>query len=62
LRNHVGVALLIVVPSFVLTMNRTIALDHEVGFAAVKVSNVIADLVLPPEFVAKESAIAQQLP
>jgi hypothetical protein len=43
-------------------MNRTIALDHEVGFAAIKVSDVIADLVLPPEFVAKESPISQQPP
>jgi hypothetical protein len=49
-------------PLFVLTMNRTITFDQEVGFVAIKVNDVIADLVLPPEFESREASIAQQWP
>jgi hypothetical protein len=39
-------------------MDRTITFDHEVGIATIKVSDVNADLVLPPEFESKQPAIA----
>jgi hypothetical protein len=43
-------------------MDRTIAFDHKVGFAAVEVNDVIAELMLSPELESKESAITQQSP
>jgi hypothetical protein len=44
-------------PPFVLAMDTTVAFDYEIGFVTVKVSDVIADLMLPPEFESKESTI-----
>src|SRR6188474_1468560 len=54
LRNHTSVALLIMMPPFVLAMDATIAFDYKICFAAIKVSDVIADLMLPPELESKE--------
>jgi hypothetical protein len=62
LRNHTSVALLIMMPPFVLAMDATIAFDYKICFAAIKVSDVIADLMLPPELESKESSIPQHSP
>jgi hypothetical protein len=43
-------------------MDGTIAFDHKVSFAAIEVRNVIAELMLPPEFESKDLSIAKQLP
>jgi hypothetical protein len=40
LRNHTSVALLIMMPRFVLAMDATIAFDYKICFAAIKVSDV----------------------
>ena len=44
-------------PTFVRPMDGTIAFDHKVSFAAIEVRNVIAELMLPPEFEFKELTI-----
>ena len=49
-------------PPFVLAMDAAIAFDYKIRFAAIKVSNVLPDLVLPPELESKESSIPEQLP
>ena len=49
-------------PSFVRFVGSTVAFNNKISFVAVKVSNVIAELMLPPEFEAKQSTIAQQSP
>lgn len=62
MRNHESVALLIMMPCFVLFMNGPITFDHEASFAAVEVNDVIAELMLASEFESKESSITQQSP
>jgi hypothetical protein len=43
-------------------MDGTITFDHKVSFAAIKVRNVIAELMLPPEFESKDLSIPKELP
>jgi hypothetical protein len=43
-------------------MDGTIAFDHKVSFAAIEVRNVIAELMLPPEFESKDLSIPKQFP
>jgi len=50
------------IPVFVPTLGGTVAFDHKISFAAIKVSNVIAELMLPSEFESKEASIPQQSP
>lgn len=53
---------LIVVPLFVLLMDRPVALDCDGCFLAKKVSHVIAKLMLSPELEAKELTISEDFP
>jgi len=44
-------------PLFVRFVDGTIAFDHKVSLAAKEVRNVIAELMLPPEFESKDLSI-----
>jgi hypothetical protein len=57
-----SIAFLIMLPTFVRSMDGTIAFDHKVSFAAIEVRNVIAELMLPPEFESEDLSIPKQLP
>ena len=43
-------------------MNRTITFDYQLCFSTKEISNVVANLMLSPEFESEESAIAEQVP
>ena len=43
-------------------MDGTIAFDNKVGFAAIEVRNVSAELMLPPEFESQDLPIPKRLP
>ena len=43
-------------------MNRAVAFDYQICFAAVEVGDVVSELMLPPEFQAQQLTISQELP
>jgi len=49
-------------PTLVASMDLPVALDHKVGFTAIKVSDVIAKLMLPSELESREPTVTQVLP
>ena len=49
-------------PLLIRFVHRPIALNYELGLVAVEVSNVVAKLVLPPEFESEQLTVAQKLP
>ena len=60
--DHIGVTVLIVVPSFISIVYFSIAFDHQICFTTKEIRDVITDLMLPPEFEAEQLAISKQLP
>ena len=51
--DHIRVTVLIVVPSFISTVDLTIALDNQSNLPTKEVSDIIAQLMLPSEFEAQ---------
>lgn len=60
--NHISIAVLVMMPLLIQAMYAAVAFNDQLGFTAVEVSHVIAELMLPSEFETQEAAISQQLP
>jgi len=43
-------------------MNRAIALDYEMSFMTIEVHNVVAELMLSPEFESEQLTLPQKVP
>jgi len=53
LRNHIGIAFLIVMPGLIWIVSRAIALDDQLRFVTVEVGDVVTKLMLPSELESK---------
>jgi hypothetical protein len=62
LADHIGVAFLIVMPSFVFSVHAAVTFNHQLRLATIEVGHVIAKLVLAPEFESEKLAISEKLP
>jgi hypothetical protein len=62
LTDHVGVTRLIVLPRIVAIVNWSIAFNDQLRLCTVKVSDVVAKLVLPPELESQHLAVAEFSP
>jgi len=62
LRDHVRIAVPVVMPLLVPIMNRAIAFDYETSFVTIEVCDVVSELVLSSEFKTEKASVPQKLP
>jgi len=62
LLDHVGIAILIMIPLFIGRMNIAITLNYKLSFTTVEISNIVTELMLSSELQTMKLTITQMAP